>query len=91
MQEVGCMGGLKKARELLEKESESIDCSVLIDCGDGIELSKDTLHVLSNQKVLIEDIISAYPEDVNSLLCGIDLKEIERIKANMHKSRNANW
>lgn len=86
------MGGLNKARELLavlEKESEPIDCSVLIDCGK--ELSEDTLHVLRNQKVLIEDIISAYPEDVNSLLCGIDLEEIERIKVNIHKSRDANW
>lgn len=88
------MGGLNKARELLallEKESEPIDCSVLIDCSNGMELSKDTLHVLSNQKVLIEDIISAYPEDVNSLLCGIDLEEIEHIKVKMHKSRDANW
>lgn len=87
------MGGLNKALELLallEKESEPIDCSVLIDCGDGIELSEDICHGLSNQKVLIEDVISAYPEDVNSLLCGIDLDEIERIKMNMHKSRDSN-
>ncbi len=85
------MGGLKKALELLGKESEPIDCSVLIDYGNGIELNKDTLHTLNNQKVLIEDVISVYPEDVNSLLCGIDLEEIERIKAKMHKSEDGNW
>ena len=85
------MSGLKEALELLKKESEPIDCSVLIDYGNGTQLNKDTLHLLNNQKVLIEDVISAYPQDVNSLLCGIDLEEIERIKTNMHKSRDGDW
>lgn len=85
------MAGLKEALELLGKESESIDCSLLIDHDNGTELNKDTLHMLNSQKFLIEDIISTYPEDITSLLCGIDLKKIERIKANMHKSGDADW